>query len=196
VNRDADSLDSKKTLRKIIQDRRDLIPFITRNKNSKNAIKKFLTGPYYITSKNIFIYFPFRSELDTLPIIKRAIKDGKKIILPKVSGKNLNLYFVNNCAKQLEKGKYGIMEPVSSKCDPADISDIDLAIIPGVCFDHNFNRLGYGGGYYDKLLHLLPAKVKKIAICFELQVINNVPVFDHDIKVDEIITESNIYTRE
>lgn len=188
-------MDSKKTLRKIIQSRRDLIPPDIRNKKSKDAAKKFLASPHYITSKNIFIYFPFQSELDTLPIIKKAIEDGKKIILPKVLGNKLNLYFVNDCAKQLEKGKYGIMEPVPSKCKPADISDIDLAVIPGVCFDHNFNRIGYGGGYYDKLLHLLPAKIKKIAICFELQVISKVPALDHDIKADEIITESNIYVK-
>ncbi|MBU4450358.1 MAG: 5-formyltetrahydrofolate cyclo-ligase, partial [Actinobacteria bacterium] len=119
--------------------------------------------------------------------------DCKKIILPRVWHKNLELYFIENYKHQLKKSNYGIMEPVPELCKPAEISDIDLAIVPGVCFDKNLNRLGYGGGFYDKLLTLLNNNVKKIALCFEMQMLPEIPVLSHDIKIDEIITESNIY---
>jgi glycosyltransferase involved in cell wall biosynthesis len=85
------------------------------------------------------------------------------------------------------------MEPVPELCKHAEIPDIDLAIVPGVCFDKNLKRLGYGGGFYDKLLPLLNNNVKKIALCFEMQMLPEIPISNYDIKVDEIITESNIY---
>lgn len=187
-------MDPKKSLRRIIQDKRNLLTAEIRAEKSKAAVKSFLSAQDYLKSKTIFIYYPFRSELDTTLIIKKAISDGKKIILPRVSGNKLDLYYIEDAERQLKKGSYGIMEPVPILCKSARISDIDLAVVPGVCFDKNFNRLGYGGGYYDKLLHLLPENVKKIAICFEMQVLPEIPAFDYDIKVDTIVTESNIYS--
>lgn len=85
------------------------------------------------------------------------------------------------------------MEPTASLCRPAKISDIDLAVVPGVGFDKNLNRLGYGGGFYDKLLLNIPDTVKKIALCFDIQVVDRIPVSKNDIKVDLLITNTRIY---
>jgi 5-formyltetrahydrofolate cyclo-ligase len=187
------TLEHKHNLRKLIQDKRNAIPAEERINKSRKAAEKFFLTKDYMEATNILLYFPFRSEIDTTIIIKKALQDCKKIILPRVLDKNLDLYFIENYEHQLKKGSYGIMEPVPELCKPAEISDIDLAIVPGVCFDKNFNRLGYGGGFYDKLLPLLNNNVKKIALCFEMQVLPEIPISDYDIKVDKIITESNIY---
>lgn len=186
-------MDDKKTLRYKIQADRDSIPLKERLKKTKIIADKLLKLPEYRDCKTLLIYHPFRSELDTTIIIKKAQKQGKKIILPRVCSGGLKLYFIENLKTQLKKGSYGIMEPVISLCNPADICDIDLAIIPGVCFDKALNRIGYGGGFYDRLLPMLPSDVKKIALCFEMQVIDRIYVSCHDVRVDKIITESNVY---
>ena len=183
----------KKKLRKYIQRKRDSLSLKEREKKSKDAVEKFIRTKDYINSKNILIYYPFRSEIDTTIIIKDALSKNKKIILPKVDNNKLSLYFVNDISVQLEKGNYGILEPVPSLCRRAKVTDIDLAVIPGVGFDKNLNRLGYGGGFYDKLVPCLPDRVKKIALCFDIQVVLDIPTFKNDKKIDILITESTIY---
>jgi len=187
------TLEQKQNLRKLIQDKRNAIPAEERNNKSRKAAEKFFFTKDYVEAVNILLYFPFRSEIDTTIIIRKALRDRKKIILPRVWHKNLDLYYIENYEHQLKKGSYGIMEPVPELCEPAEVSEMDLVIVPGVCFDKNFNRLGYGGGFYDKLLPLLNNNVKKIALCFEMQMLPEIPISNYDIKVDEIITESNIY---
>ena len=97
----------------------------------------------------LLLYYPFRSEIDTTIVIKRALADGKKVILPRVGAGGLDLFFINDISLQLKKGSYDIMEPIPGSCSTAKITDIDLIIVPGVSFDKNLNRLGYGGGFYD-----------------------------------------------
>ncbi len=183
----------KKNIRKLLQDKRDnlLTPF--RKKISKIIADKFFDTDYYINSNKILIYYPFRSEVDTTIVIKKALKDDKNIILPQISGQRLELFYVNDLKKQLKKVTYDIMEPNAVLCRKAKISDIDLAVVPGVGFDKNLNRLGYGGGFYDKLLPYIPKGVKKIALCFDIQVIDMIPVSKNDIKVDLLITDTGIY---
>src|SRR4030042_2910575 len=183
----------KEKLRKKIQNRRDNLQVQYRKKRSKIISEKFFNTVYYINSNNILIYYPFRSEVDVTIIIKKALKNKKNIILPRVDKHNLNLFYVNDLKKQREKGTYGIMEPAIGLCRPADISDIDLAVVPGVGFDKKLNRLGYGGGFYDKLLLYIPEGVKKIALCFDIQIVNSIPALEKDIKVDCIITDTEIY---
>ncbi len=189
-------MEEKNLLRKEIQKVRDNLNVKLRESASKKIAKYFFKTDEYIKAKNIFIFYPFRSEVNTVIIIKKAIADKKKIILPKVSGKTLKLFFVDDIYKQLEQGAYGIMEPNERLCKQADVKQIDLAVIPGVCFDEKFNRLGYGGGFYDGIIPTLPKKAKKIALCFSAQILKEVPVEEHDSKVDVIITEQKIYKNE
>ncbi len=183
----------KRNIRKIIQDKRDSLLVLYRKKASKIAAEKFFNSVHYINSSNILIYYPFRSEIDTTVVIKKALKDSKNIILPRISDQQLELYYVNDPEKQLKKGAYDIMEPDTILCRKARISDIDLAVVPGVGFDRKLNRLGYGGGFYDKLLRLIPKEIKKIALCFEIQVVERIPTYENDIKVDLLITDTGIY---
>lgn len=183
----------KNKLRKEIREKRDRIPISDRKNRSKVIAKKFFLTDYYTKSRNILAYYPFGSEIDTSLVIIRALKNNKSIILPKVFERELKLYYLDKLSEQLEKGEYGIMEPIPRFCRPAKIKDIDLAIIPGLGFDKNLNRLGYGGGFYDRLLALIPSKTKRIALCFDIQIIDKIPTIKHDIKIDVLITESKIY---
>ena len=183
----------KKKLRKKIQNRRDCISPEDRKKKSKIIAEKFYNTAYYLSSGSILIYYPFKSEIDTTIIIRQALADNKNIILPRVEDNELKLFYVDSLPIQLEKGNYDIMEPIPNLCRMAKISEIELAVVPGVGFDKNLNRLGYGSGFYDKLLSLIPETAKKIALCFDIQIVNNIPVLEHDIKIDLLITESKTY---
>ncbi len=186
-------MEDKKSLRKKTQLERDRLTAAEKAEKSKTITLKFLDTDDYKKANSILIYHPFRSEIDTTQIIEKALKDGKKVILPKVKNKNLNLFFVEDLQSQLKKGAFGIMEPIESTCPEAEPGQIDLAVIPGVCFDKSLNRVGYGGGFYDRLIPLLPEGVKKIALCFDLQIVPKIPVSRSDRKVDRIITESRDY---
>jgi len=192
-NRKTDN--SKKIIRKNIQDTRDDLTSASRLSGSLSIADKFMGLKIYEASKEILAYYPFRSELDTTIIIRDALKQKKKIILPKVNGKKLDLYYIEDLKNDLSAGSFDIMEPIPSKCIIASYKNIDMVLVPGVSFDRNFNRLGYGGGFYDKLLEELPVKTPRIALAFDLQLIKNVPVMAHDLKVDIIITEKEILRR-
>ncbi len=184
---------NKKKLRDQVRAKRDALAPIERKKRSEIIVRKFFLIEDYRKSTNILLYYPFRSEIDTTIIIKRALRDGKKVILPRVGTRGLELFFIDDISLQLEKGSYGIMEPIPGSCGIAKTADIDLVIVPGVSFDKKLNRLGYGGGFYDRLLQKINRKVHKISLCFEMQISEKIPISEHDIKVDLLITESNTY---
>lgn len=182
----------KKILRNKIQEKRDNLSDHERLTGSKLIAERFMGLDCYIASKEILAYHTFRSEIDTTIIIREALKQKKKIILPKVSGSYLDLYYIKDLSNDLSPGSFGIMEPVPSRCTLASYKSIDLALIPGVGFDRDYNRLGYGGGFYDKLLKKIPAEVPRIALAFDLQIAESIPVMAHDLKVDIIITEKEM----
>lgn len=186
---------SKKIIRKNIQKARDSLACSFRQSGSLLIADNFMGLKCYGTSKEILAYYPFRSEIDTTIIICNALKQKKKIILPKVSDKKLDLYYIKDLKNDLSPGSFDIMEPIPSKCTIASYENINMVLVPGVGFDRNFNRLGYGGGFYDKLLEELPMKTPRIALAFDLQLIKNIPVMAHDLKVDIIITEKEILRR-
>lgn len=184
--------ENKNNLRQKIKSLRDLLSPEDRIQKSNAIAEKLFELEEYKQAKNILLYYPFRSEVDTRIIINDALKKEKKISLPKVEGPNINFYYVDNIFKDTAPGSYGIVEPIISKCLKVNLDEIDLAILPAVCVDKNLNRLGYGGGYYDRLISKLDKKIFKIALCFEIQVINHIPIQEHDKKVNMIVTENRI----
>ncbi len=132
----------------------------------------------------------FRSEVETEPMILRALRAGKRVVLPKVTGKELALYEIGDFGADMERGAWGIPEPKTFA--PAKLDEIDLIIMPGAAFDEQGNRLGYGAGFYDKLLSAF--KRTAVALAFEAQIVSNVPVAPHDIPVGKIVTEKRVIT--
>jgi 5-formyltetrahydrofolate cyclo-ligase len=127
----------------------------------------------------------FRSEVDTLPMIRHALAAGKRAILPKVRGKDLALFEIRDFDKDTAPGAWGIPEP--REIMPVTVEDVDFMIVPGLAFDENGNRLGYGAGFYDRLLPYY--KKETAALAFEIQIVPEVPISSLDIPVKQIVTE-------
>jgi len=142
-----------------------------------------------ITSKNTLLYMDFRNEVMTKQLIDYTINHFGSVLLPRVVDKELTIHEIFSL-DDLILSKLGILEPNSS--NQVDISTIDLILAPGVAFDENCYRLGYGGGFYDRLLSQKRKEVQVVALAFEIQIIDKVPTEPHDYKMDMIVTQSRI----
>lgn len=139
--------------------------------------------PAFRAAGTVLLYHSLPDEVDTHGFIARWM-DRKRLLLPVVHGDGVLLRQCSN-ATALAMGRYGIAEPQGQ--DFTDYAAIGLAVVPGVAFDRQGNRLGRGKGYYDRLLPYLPTAYK-IGICFPYQLVNDIPTDAHDIRMDEIIT--------
>ena len=157
----------------------------SKDEKSDRIFEIIINDKDYINSKSIAIYKNLDDEVRTNRLIEYSIKIGKIVSLPVVEGNVMNFYLVNENTKY-SKSKYGIEEPISNII----IKDIDLFVIPGVVFGLDFNRIGYGGGFYDKYLD---NKSIKIGICFNEQIVPSIDSDVNDIKMDKIITDENVY---
>lgn len=136
---------------------------------------------------NIIIYLPIHGEADLTELFnKYAAK--KQFILPKVQGRQLKLYKVSNL-EHVEPGKFGILEP-KIHLPQVDPSEADLILVPGVVFSENGHRIGFGKGFYDRLLKKV--KCLKVGIAYEFQIVKNIPGEKHDVPMEKIITEARV----
>lgn len=145
-------------------------------------------------SKNIMFYVSFNNEVDTINTIKGLLdKNEKKVIVPFVEKNNsiLQLSEIKDF-NDLEPKTFGILEPRENKIKNFDIGKLDLAIVPGIAFDKNGHRIGYGHGYYDGLLGKLNKNTTKIGLCYEFQLIDKIAEEKHDVPMDAIITEKRV----
>lgn len=145
---------------------------------------------------NVLVYMDFRNEVLTNEINEYVMNNNMTLLLPRVDKKTntLSIHIVRDLS-DLVKSKYGILEP-GMDSETVDYKNIDLIIAPGVAFDENCYRLGYGGGFYDKLLSNKRNDTLVAAIAFDVQIITVVPREEHDLKVDFIVTESKIIRKE
>lgn len=151
---------------------------------STKIVHKILDLEIYQKSKVICLYNAMSNEVNLNNLIKISLNLGKKVLLPRVYHELIFLEISWNTI--YEKSLLGIMEPVYSKKDIYD-GEIDLIIVPGVAFDNQNNRLGYGKGYYDAFLK--NKSVFKIGVCFSEQIVDKIPYDNNDIKMDLIIKE-------
>ena len=156
---------------------------------SRKICDSILDDGVFWASHYILLYSPLPDEVDVTPLISTAFNAGKTVLLPVVDGENLVLKRFAGF-KSMSKGAFNISEPTGEKFPTSDYSKIDLAIIPGMSFDHHRNRLGRGKGYYDRLLPYLP-NTYKMGICFDFQYLDEIPSEVWDIKMDEVITDYN-----
>lgn len=159
---------------------------------SKIIIDKILNLIKYKESKVICIYSNLEFEVDTSLLINSGITDNKTIAIPKVIDKNtMEFYKIDSIEELIHIGKFGIKESIGKKNNLIKKSDIDLVIVPGICFDKNKNRIGYGKGYFDRYLSDVSESVTKIGICFDEQLLTNSDIEStkNDIKMDIVITD-------
>lgn len=188
-----DISNKKKQIRRdILKIRRDMNIEI-KDSYDKIIEEKFFKSSFYKEAQNIFIYISYDSEINTKRIISRAIKEGKNIYVPRTefSTKLMNAVKINNFDNLIES-RYGILEP--KKEEPfINPNDLDLIVVPGVAFDKNGGRVGYGAGYYDRYFKRIDNqnkfRVTKFALIYDFQLIDEVPTDEEDVLVDAVLTE-------
>lgn len=183
---------SKKELRKIMSEKRKHILTEDKKIYDKKIYDNLINSREYKNAKTIFVYVSYNDEVYTHDIIVKAIKDGKKVCVPKVISKQQGMCAIEiKALEDLKPGAYGILEPDSTS-EKIDESEIDLILLPGLAFDESGGRLGYGGGFYDRFLRKTRFDVQKIGLAYELQIVENVVIEDFDEKVEKIITNAKI----
>jgi 5-formyltetrahydrofolate cyclo-ligase len=179
-------MQSKSDIRKaVMQRRRGIAP--EQRQRSENLIADLIrTLPEYRDASVVAIYFPVRGEADLLPLLADT---GKTFLFPKVNGDDLCFY----PAKTLDDfapGSFGIPEPT---CETSvSVQDIDLILVPALCFDEEGHRLGYGKGYYDRLLKDLP-DIFTVGVCFDECHVTGLPVEPWDVYVDCVVTQTGVF---
>ncbi|MBU2615392.1 MAG: 5-formyltetrahydrofolate cyclo-ligase [Elusimicrobia bacterium] len=184
----------KAIIRQRIAVLRDNWPEKERIKMNKLIEKNVYGLKEFEKAKAVMLFVPFRSEVDTLPIIKTALKLKKRVILPRVektlAEKKLLAIEINDVKKDLKTGAYGILEPFK-KAKEVTPEEIELVFVPGIAFDKKGSRIGYGGGYYVRFLKNIPLS-KRIGIAYSFQLAGNIPSTKHDLKVAKVLTEKGV----
>lgn len=145
----------------------------------------------FVKAKHILAYADYNHEVMTRYIIEEAWKAGKEVAVPKVVGKDMVFYRLTDFS-QLEPGYFGIPEPVRGEIVKWEDA---LMVMPGVAFDPENNRVGYGGGFYDRFLEKQP-DITRLAVAFDFQILDLVPTEPTDICPQIIVTQSKVYRRE
>jgi len=188
---------TKSEIRKSIITQREKISSGARDKHNFAITERLLELPAYRQSAVVLGYMNIGAEFASEMWVARALADGKRLVLPRVNHHTnlLDLYWVEDVEDQLAAGLWGIREPIVESCKRLDnLNEVEFALLPGVAFTRGGARLGYGGGFYDKLLARLdyldgmPRPVLASA-AFALQVVEHIPQEETDIKVGWIITE-------
>ncbi len=174
----------KKQIRNQIKELKSGISFAEKIQRSKEIFQKIEQNLIFQKAECILCYWSMTDEVHTQEFIMKWA-DKKDFILPSVQKDVLILKKFEGTDGLRTGEKYGIQEP--DGVEFTDFDKIDLVIVPGIAFDKNNNRLGRGKAYYDGLLPKLNAY--KIAVCFDFQLIENIPAEKHDVKMDEIITD-------
>ena len=182
--------EAKRELRAQVLSKRDGMPAQTRAAASLAIAAALTARDDFAAAQMLLLTLPFGSEWDTRPIVAAARARGKTVAVPRVnvSTRMLDLGSVTDIERDVAPGYHGIPEP-RAHCVPIDVAAIDWILVPGVAFDLAGRRLGYGGGYYDRLLPSLRPDAARIAGALELQVVAQVPAAPHDLTVDVIVTE-------
>jgi len=187
--------EAKSAVRKTVLGRRDAMDAGARAALSRAIIQDIIGLGAYRRSRVVMAYVTFGSELQTGAFIRHALSAGKTLILPRVNRarRALETYEVREPARDLEPGGWGILEPRPDRCARVEPDVVDFVLVPGLAFDAQCRRLGYGGGFYDRLLGGLTAYPPLVAGAFEAQLVGAVPASAHDVPMDIVVTEGGRY---
>ncbi len=186
----------KQAIRQRIIVDRAALPQEVRARLSGEITARLLCLDAYREAHTVLSYMSFGAEFEGNSWTRQVLADGKMLLLPKVNidTRELKLYRVTDVDAQLAHGAYGIREPLLQDCAAARLEEADFILLPGVAFTRDGGRLGYGGGFYDKLLAQLQdvnqtSRPSLVAAAFAMQVVPNVPLETTDVKVEWLVTE-------
>jgi 5-formyltetrahydrofolate cyclo-ligase len=183
--------DAKAALRARVLAERDALPADFRASASVAIVARMLARSDFLAAQCILVTLPFHNEWDTAALVRAALDAGKIVAVPRVDrdARMLDLHEITDLARDVGLGYRSIPEPLP-ECPRVAPDEIDFVVVPGVAFDCEGRRLGYGGGYYDRLLPLLSPRAPRVAGAFDVQVVDRVPVGPNDIAIDGVVTES------
>lgn len=185
-------LTMKQTIRKNILAQREQLPADTRAAHSTAITERLLQMPEYQQANAVLGYMNFGAEFASELWVARVLAEGKRLALPKVNHHTdeLDLYWVDDIGNQLAAGLWGIREPIVERCERLDsVNKIEFVLLPGVAFSRDGARLGYGKGYYDKLLARMQYKPALAAAAFAMQIVEHIPQEETDRKIEWLVTE-------
>jgi 5-formyltetrahydrofolate cyclo-ligase len=182
--------DLKSTLRREVCARLKAMEEGERLTKSQRAWVRMISSDEYRRAKTVAAYASFGTEFPTRALLETVLRDGKTLGLPRINKQDCSMKFhaITNLDRDLETNALGFNEPKSER-PVIDAALIDLLIVPGIGFDTKLNRLGRGAGFYDRYLAGLAPNTAVCALAFECQIVDNVPVFAHDRKVQAVFTE-------
>jgi 5-formyltetrahydrofolate cyclo-ligase len=157
-----------------------------RQRRSQRAQERLLATAEFFLAKSVALYSPARGEVLTDLLVDEVLRLGKNLFFPRVRDRQLELVEIVS-RKELLPGPFGILEPSGGA--PVVISAVDLLVVPGVVFDRTGHRIGYGKGFYDRLLHGA-SHACKAGIAFDFQLLKELPTEEHDVRMDLLATES------
>lgn len=196
-------MDEKKSIRETVRKKRDSMTAGSVEAKSSAIAENLMGIIEYRKAKAVLFYAAKGNEVATRNLIEKALKEGKRVLLPitNAAAREIEVAEITDYDSDLKKGAFGIMEPNTDrkmKTSGAEAGEkIDAVIVPGIAFDREGHRLGYGHGYYDKLLHRLAGNengrkgsIVKIGLAYDCQIVEKLPRESHDLPMDLIVTET------
>lgn len=162
-----------------------------RRKKSSTIAKKLFFLKEFVQAKTVLFYLSLDGEVDTVRMIKDAIKQGKRVALPVVRKEKREMFasLVGDIDAEMAPGPHGTRHPKEECICPVSPESIDLVVVPGLAFDEAGNRLGRGMGYYDRFLSCLPDHVPTVGLAFDFQIIKDFPPLEpHDLCVTTVLS--------
>lgn len=175
-------MDKTALRKKIREQKRAMTPDQIEHK-SRLLGEKFAACDAYRQAKTIYGYMPYNQEVRTVPMLEQAIRDGKRVAVPKCYGDEMRFIYMDDLT-QVEKGYAGIPEPIAD--GPIADDKTALVLMPGLAFDPQGHRIGYGGGFYDRFLADEPDH-PKVALCYNFQMLDHLQTEEFDIPVDLVL---------
>lgn len=184
----------KKEIRAMIRARKKALTEEDILDYSARVTELFTAQPFYRDAKVLYAYLTFNEELRTDGLIRRAWADGKRVAVPRVLSKGVMEFYYIDSFDGFITSAFGVPEPPEDPAKLADEPEV-LLLMPGLAFDRAHNRVGYGGGFYDRYLERYQEKGTRFfkpALAYDFQIVDSIPANDFDIKVDAILTAEEI----
>lgn len=182
----------KMQLRKRVLKIRKSLDESQRKEKNERIKDEILSLPVYLTSRTVMVYLDYRDEVETTELIREMLKAGKRIAIPYCKDDRMIPCEIFNVDQDVHPGMFGIREPSTDTLKPVSPEEIDLVLAPGVAFDKEGHRIGYGKGFYDRFLPLLREDVCIAGLAFFCQVVDGFETEKHDVKMSLLVTENGI----
>ena len=173
----------KKELRAAIRARKRAMTEAEITQKSEALGRLFAQSQEYRNARSIYGYLPYNQEVRTVPMLEQALRDGKRVAVPKCYGDEMRFIWMEDLSK-VEKGYAGIPEPIAD--GPIADDETALVLMPGMAFDPQGHRIGYGGGFYDKFL-AREEHHPTLALCYDFQMVDHLETEEFDIPVDKVL---------